>query len=191
MYKKMADILTPVTIGSAQIDIMDFTKEIPFYAIIDGLQKEKYARLLVNGQLMMSETPMEHRTNRWFVQHAHGDVLVGGLGIGMVILPIQENPKVSTVTVIEKNIDVIAAIKSQLPFNKKVNIINDDVFTWKPDKRFDCIYMDIWPFVNEDVYEEMKKLKRKYGHYLKPKDESPFRFNRCWAENNAKNSLRL
>ena len=139
----------------------------------------------------MSETPMEHRTNAGFVLNSYGDVLIGGLGIGMIILPIQEKEEVSSVTVLEKNLDVIALIAHQLPLNNKVRILNEDVYTWKPDMRFDSVYMDIWGDLSTDDYEDMKRLKRKYGHYLKPKEESPERINMCWNEYAAKHGTRF
>ena len=37
-----------------------------------------------------------------FCCYAHGDMLIGGLGIGMIILAIQDNPEVKSITVIEK-----------------------------------------------------------------------------------------
>ena len=139
----------------------------------------------------MSETPMEQRTNRNFICDAYGDVLIGGLGIGMIILAIQDEPEIKSITVIESNKNVIDAILPQLPINDKVQVINSDVFTYKPKQKFDCIYMDIWAYVNRDVYKEMVKLKRRYGHYLKSAEESPKRFNKCWAEWYAKNERRL
>ena len=191
-YVKMADILHPVTVGNVEVDILDYTnKKLGFQEMMARLSNERYARLLVNGQCMMSETPMEHRTNAGFVINAYGDVLIGGLGIGMVILAIQDNPEVRSITVIENNPNVIQAVKPQLPLNDKVRVICDDVFKWKPDMKFDCVYMDIWFYAGEDEYEEMKTLKRKYGHYLKPVSESPKRFNECWAEYYAKNGYRL
>lgn len=178
--------------GNVSVDIMDYTtKTIGFMESISGIKKEKYARLKINGSCMMSETPMEHRTNYRFIHNAYGDILIGGLGIGMIILPIQDSPNVKSITVIEKNLDVIKCIQHQLPFNDKVKIINEDVFDYKPERKYDCIYMDIWAYVNKDIYEEMKKLKRKYGHYLKPIEESPNRFNYCWCEYEAKNERRL
>ena len=163
MYQKMADILKPVKCGDAEISILDYTKKtLGFYETMSGLRNERYACLKVGGQIMMSETPMEHRTNSWFVCHAHGDVLIGGLGIGMIVLAIQDNDDVQSVTIIEKSESVINAVVPQLPLNNKVKIIQGDVFSYKPETRFDCVYMDIWAYVNEDVYEEMKKLKRKY-----------------------------
>ena len=183
MFPNMYEILKPCKCGSVEIDIMEWTKEnIPIRAMIQGIPVGKYARLMVNGHVMMSETPMEHRTNRDFVWDAHGDVLVGGLGLGMILLAVQDKDEVKSITVIEKNPDVVEAVYHQLPLNAKVTLVQGDVFTWKPDRKYDCIYMDIWSYVNEDIYEEMKTLKRKYGHFLKSKEESPDRFNRCWAE---------
>ena len=109
--------------------------------------------------------------------------------IGMIIMAIQDNESVKSITVIEKNPDVIAAVKDQLPLNDKVRIIEGDVYTYVPDRKYDCVYMDIWGDISEDTYTDMVKLKRKYGHFLKPLSESPKRFNKCWAEYNAKNGV--
>ena len=80
-------------------------------------------------------------------------------------------------------------VATQLPLNEKVKIIQADVFLWKPQRgvQYDTIYMDIWPWLDSHTYqEEMLPLKRKFAHYLKPKAVSPNRFNRCWAERQAK-----
>lgn len=139
----------------------------------------------------MSETPMEHRTNMAFVTSAFGDVLIGGLGLGMIVLAIQDREEVQSVTVLEKSPDVIAAVAHQLPLNSKVRILEADAFTWKPDRKFDAVYMDIWFYPDEEAYVEMKQLKRKYGHHLKPAFVSPNRFNWCWGEYYAKTGYRL
>ena len=58
--------------------------------------------------------------------------------------------------------------------------------------KYDMAYMDIWNWVNEDVYKkEMQPLKRKYARFLRRKDINPNRFNECWAEYQAKNGRRL
>lgn len=189
MYQDMTKLLSPAIQGDFEISHFEITKN-DFRAIFRyGIPVGKYVRLTHGKELVMSDTPMEKRTNASFVVNAHGDVLIGGLGIGMIIMAIQYHEKVRSITVIEKNQEVIDLVASQLSFNPKVRIIKADVFTWKPEKgqRFDCIYMDIWNTISVDVYHnEMKPLKRKYGHYLKPLSESPNRFNACWAEWNAK-----
>lgn len=193
MYKDMVSMLNNAREGDYEIE--RFTVETGnFRAMIDGIIPGEYVSLKHRGEILMSDTPMEKRTNRQFVWNAHGDVLIGGLGLGMIVVAIQDNPAVKSITVLEKSGEVISLITEQISFLEKVKIIQADVFTWKPErgKRFDCIYMDIWPYINRDVYqEEMKPLKRKYGHYLKPISESPKRFNECWAEWHAKNGRRL
>ena len=58
--------------------------------------------------------------------------------------------------------------------------------------KYDIAYMDIWNWINEDVYKkEMQPLKRKYARFLRSKDINPNRFNECWAEYQAKNGRRL
>lgn len=193
MYNDMTQLLRPATNGEFAISHFEI-KELNFHALLNGIPIGRYVKLTHNGKVVMSDTPMEKRTNSSFVVNAHGDVLIGGLGIGMIVTAIQHNEKVNSITIIEKHKEVIELVTSQIPFNNKVHIINADVFDWKPERgqRFDCIYMDIWNFVNSDVYhDEMKPLKRKFGHYLKPISESPNRFNSCWAEWNAKNDMRL
>jgi hypothetical protein len=188
----MTKLLKPDKNGGFEITLFEVAKS--FRAALDGIPSGTYVKLTNKGEVVMSDTPMEKRTNSFFCLNAHGDVLIGGLGIGMIITAIQDKEDVNSIVVLEKHREVIEMITSQISFNSKVHIINADVFTWKPQKgqRFDCVYMDIWNYVNSDVYhEEMKPLKRKYGHYLKPISDSPNRFNRCWAEWNAKNNMRL
>ena len=189
----MTELLQPAECGNFKISHFEVTSK-DIRAAIDGIYPGRYVKLTENGRVVMSNTDMEKRTNREFCNCANGDVLIGGLGIGMIIMAIQDNPAVNSITVLEKNQEVIDLVASQLEFNDKVNIIHADVFSWKPARgqKFDCIYMDVWEYINEDIYrEEMLSLKRKYAHYLKPKDESPKRFNKCWAEWNAKNGRRL
>lgn len=193
MYKEMPQLLSTAQVGDFKLEKFTIEKN-NMAAMFQGISPGEYVRLTHRGEVVMSDTMMEKRTNSAFCRNAYGDILIGGLGIGMIIMAIQDNENVRSITVLEKNQEVIDMVANQLPLNNKVKIICADVFTWKPEKgqKFDCIYMDIWNYVNVDVYqEEMKPLKRKYGHYLKSMDESPKRFNECWAEYQAKNGRRL
>lgn len=190
MYQDMATLLQEDKKGDFEIRHFTITKN-NFRAVMDGISPGQYVQLVRNGVCVMSNTQMEKRTNWKFCQDAHGDILIGGLGIGMILMAIQDKEEVKSITVLEKFPEVIDLVKNQLPLNDKVTILQADVFEYKPSRKFDCIYMDIWDYVNQDVYEEMKKLKRRYGHYLKPLEESPNRFNYCWAEYYAKNNKRL
>ena len=192
MYFDMAELLEDREIDNWRLDHFTITDK-DWRAKIEGIFPGTYIRLIHGGEVVMSNTNMEKRTNWEFCHNAHGDIIIGGLGVGMIILAIQDKPEVKSITVIEKNEEVIEMVASQLNFNEKVKIIHADVFEWRPEKgvKYDMSYMDIWNYVNEDVYEEMKQLKRKYSRYLKSKKENPNRYNKCWAEYNARTGRRL
>ena len=194
MYKNMAEILKDGKNGDFTLSRFTITDN-DFYAHYRcGISNGTYARLTRFGQTLMSDTDMEKRTNREFVMQAHGDVLIGGLGLGMIILAIQDFPEIKSITVIEKYREVIELVGNQLPLNEKVKIINADVFNWKPEKgkKYNCIYMDIWPYINEDVYKkEMVPLTRKYSRYLVSSSVDPKRFNDCWCKYEARTGRRI
>ena len=143
------------------------------------------------GDIIMSDTPMEKRTNAIAVIKARRDVLIGGFGLGMVVLAMHDKPEVKSITVIENNKEIIDNIATALPLNNKVKVIHGDVYEWKPQrgKKYDTIWLDIWDNINSDIYkEEMIPLKNKYTRYL---SKSPNRWIKCWAELEAKHDRRL
>ena len=196
MYYDMTKVLKPSINGDYELryfTINDIDESI-FYGIPIN---KTYIKLIDNNKkhnsCIMSNTPMEEYTNKEFVNNCFGDILIGGLGIGFIIIPIQDKINVKSITIVEKNKDIIDMITKQITFNKKVTIINDDIFTYKPiNVKYDCIYIDIWNYVNSNIYnEEMLPLKNRYKKYLKSQMISPNRFIKCWAEHQAKNNLRL
>lgn len=138
----------------------------------DMVQPGKYIRLLVSGQLMMTDTQMEKRTNLGFMSKAKGRVLVAGLGIGMILHRLLEKPEVTEVTVIEKYGDVIRIVAETLPEvpGKALVHVCADIFEWKPAKgeKFDTVYFDIWPDICTDNLKEITKLKRRFARFLTP-----------------------
>jgi len=120
------------------------------------------------GTIMMSDTQMERNTNKWFIWAANGDVLIGGLGLGMILLAAQEKEEVKSITVVELHQEIIDLVASQLPLNGKASVICGDVFEWYPPKgtKYDTIYFDIWNDSGGDNYEDMKKLNRRFARRL-------------------------
>lgn len=133
------------------------------------LRADKYTRLFVDGELWMTDADFECATNSRFVDFAEGDVLVGGLGLGLIIRPILAKAEVNTVTVIERSADVISLIEPTLP-SPKLNIIHADVRSWElPKKRcFNVIYLDTWRDVpNSDQRDDIKGLRARYRKTLR------------------------
>lgn len=124
----------------------------------------EYTELRINNRLVMSDTPAEYSDHSGFIRQARGNVHLNGLGLGCVLACIL--PQVDSVTVVEKNADVIDYVG---PFfnDPKVEIIHADALEWKPFKgaRYDSVWHDIWPDICSDNLDDMKRLHRKYGRY--------------------------
>jgi hypothetical protein len=160
----------------------------------------KYVRLHVNKELMMSDTDMERRSNADFIRAAKGTVLIAGLGIGLVLKNMLDKPEVTSVVVIEKYQDVIDLVGPKFN-NPKLQIICADIDEWlpAPGTKFDTIYFDIWPDINEDNYKHIKKLHARFRKFKAPdgwldswmreflkkrvyKSNQEARFDRKWHE---------
>lgn len=168
----------------ARFEVGPFTIEKNnFSAWRQNIRPGTYARL-VDKELhacVMSDTLMERYTNMDFVEHAHGKVLIGGLGIGMILLAVQDKPEVTKIVVLEKYQEVIDLVKDQLPLNDKVEVICADVFDYEPTEKFNTIYLDIWNNANSrDIYEEQRPLRMRYRKYLVKKSEDAERWIDCW-----------
>jgi hypothetical protein len=191
MYKEMSKILNEGEIGDFKLS--KFTINEKNRSWRESIPYGDYIRLTDRYDCVMSDTPMEKRTNIQFVTNANGDVFIAGLGIGMILLAIQDKEEVKSITVLEKFPEVIELVGKQLPLNEKVKIIQGDVFTYDFPKgtKFDTIYFDIWNYINSDVYEEMKELKKKYRKHRRMSKDNANVFIGCWAEYEAKNDRRL
>ena len=81
---------------------------------------------------------------------------------------------------------------SQLPLNGKVEIVNANAFDYVPSEKYNTIYMDIWNYINYDVYQkQMNPLISRYRKYLVPKPEDENRYIDCWCKYQAKNGIRI
>jgi len=117
----------------------------------------------------MSDTPAEMTDHYSFVRQAKGNVLINGLGIGMVLNAILKNDspasKVEKVTVIEIDQDVIGLVGPHYLRDHRVEIVHADAFDYQPPKgvRYDAVWHDIWDTICTDNLDAMAMLHRKYG----------------------------
>jgi predicted membrane-bound spermidine synthase len=131
----------------------------------------RYCRLMLNGgTLMMSDTDMERRSNREFVREARGQVIIAGLGLGMVLTAILPKPEVHSVYVIEQSQDVIDLVEPHIRATmgehakRKLAVECADIFEWPLPKKktWDTIYFDIWSATNIPL-DESTRLKRRFA----------------------------
>jgi hypothetical protein len=73
---------------------------------------------------------------------AYGDVLITGLGFGILALWVANKPEVTSVTVIENSQDVIDLFLANNKLPDKLHIICGDADNYTTDKHFDCLLLD-------------------------------------------------
>lgn len=130
-----------------------------------GVPAGNYKRLSRSGSCIMSNTPDEIIDLCPFYRTAKGNILINALGLGVALKMILQKPEVISVTVIEKSQDVINLCAPTYLEDKRVTIIYDDAFTYKPPKNvfYDCVWHDIWDDICSDNLKEMEKLHRRYA----------------------------
>ena len=131
---------------------------------MEYVSEGNYKRLMRGDTVVMSNTHMEMRTNVAAFIHATGNVLINGLGRGLVLHAILQKPEVVSVTVVENSPDVIALVAPSFA-SERVKIIQADAFEYQPEKgvRFGAVWHDIWDDICSDNLPQMAKLHRKYG----------------------------
>lgn len=160
--------------GEWKIESFRITKSMSRWtalrAMLKGFRGEycppgRYKKLVRGDVVVMSNTKMEVDSNREFIQIATGHVLINGLGLGMVLTAILQKEDVISVTVVEKDADVIALVGPTFKREKRLTIIHSDALEFNPPKgvRYNAVWHDIWDTISADNIPQMIKLHRKYG----------------------------
>jgi len=163
------------TKGSVKIEKFEI-QESPLYFSLRNrrIPVGTYTGLYINNCIVMSDTPSEYKDHRYFIYHASGNVLIAGLGIGMVLNEVAKKENVTHITVIEKNQDVIDLVWQHYKdkYGDKIEIFHANIFDWKPlkDAYYDFAWYDIWNDICSDNLKEMTKLHRRFGRKVKNQD---------------------
>ena len=137
------------------------------------IQVGEYWKLTRGGTIVMSNTPAEIRDHIKFIQEAQGKVLIAGLGLGMVLQEVLKKDTVTKVTVVELSQDVINLVGKSYQ-DPRLEIVNEDIFKFKPFEHYDYAWFDIWDDISGDEYVQMKKLSLKFRRYVSHSD--------CWCK---------
>lgn len=151
---------------------VDGYKEINHIGYFD--KKFSYLALLKNNEIWMSLNPNEIKTMEPYIEKAQGHVLVLGLGMGYVAYMMANKKEVKSVTVIEKDSNVINIFSNLLwpsfSSKEKIKIINDDALSYlkRKQKDFNYIFADIWhsPDDGLPLFLKIKKINRHVDCWL-------------------------
>ena len=117
---------------------------------------------------IMQNSEAEYNEHQWLWDNATGDVLVGGLGIGMIHQKLIDNPNVTSVTIIEISQDVIDLVWEHCAKDDTFTLILDDFETWVPPEgtTFDTIWADTWLVDNPmSAKEHQEHIQNHYSDY--------------------------
>ena len=117
---------------------------------------------------IMQDSEGEYREHQWLWDNATGNVLIGGLGIGMVNEFLINAPNISSVTIIENSQDVIDLVWPYCAKDSRFTLIKADIETWTPpaNSHWDIMWFDTWITDNPLSYKGyISAMKHKYSSY--------------------------
>lgn len=140
----------------------------------------KYLALIKNDEIWMSLNPNEINTMKPFIEEANGNVLILGLGLGYVAFMMSQKCNVKTVTIVEKDPEIISIFKKHIlnlfPNKSKIKVVQDDAFRYlENNSNFDYFFADLWhnPEDGIPMYIRLesiaKNINKKINYWL---DES-------------------
>ncbi len=142
-----------------------------------------YLRLKRGHTVFMTDLYEEWWTQREAIAQARrrgGQVLVTGLGLGLVVDAMLQGPgaKVELVTVVESSRDVIRLVRVHLEsrWGNRLKVVRANAFTWHPPVgiRYSVAWHDIWPNpYDKSILPEMDELERRFAPYCD--------WQACWA----------
>jgi len=126
-----------------------------YYLYVDGIQ------------WMATSSDLLHSKDTLYSQFdlAYGDVLLTGLGFGILAKALTQKEEVTSVTVIELNKDVIDQYISVNGLDEKLIIINDNALTYKSNHKYDCLLPDHYETQDTDwKISDMNSLASRIRH---------------------------
>lgn len=127
-------------------------------------QKGQSFYLLNNDAQLMQfnlKTLREYKEQYACYDLAYGDVLITGLGFGMLATWLAAKPEVTSVTVLEFSQEVIDLFASSNPATDKITIELGDAKTYATNNKFDCIFLDHFPdHSDKPIYEEVLSISK-------------------------------
>ena len=138
-----------------------FTSKFPYLALTEG------------NNVWMSLNPNEIETMKPYIKKGKGNVLVLGLGMGYVPYMMSLKDEVKSITIIEKDKEIIELFKKALLpqfINKNIiKIIEDDAISYlNKNNKYDYIFADLWhdPEDGLSLFVQLKRISKNIDCWL-------------------------
>jgi hypothetical protein len=121
-----------------------------------------------NKQKWMTYNPSDNQSIKELYSmydQAYGNVLISGLGFGIVLTWIASKPEVKSITCIDISQDVIDLFLNLNKIDDKITIINADASRYSTQIHYNCIFLDHYEEQELDwILEDMKKFTERVSH---------------------------
>ena len=156
-----------------ELFVADDLRAYPDGAVLPVLgyfaQPFAYPVLTENGREWMTATPNEINTIRPAAEAAHGRVLTLGLGLGYFAFHALLNPRVESVTAVERSADAIRLFRERIlpafPRPERLTIMQADAFAAAPalyqSGQYNFVFADLWHDAADGLpmYERLKQME--------------------------------
>ena len=153
---------------------------VNYRSIAEGSYTVLYRKFGESWLSIMQDTEQEYGEHQWLMPRMSGHVLIAGLGIGMIHIPLLASSDVTSVTIVEKEQDVIDLVWPYCAQDSRFTLVKDDIYTWDPDStdglpttNWDVGWFDTWlttdcdddgNIMGPDGYRQA--IQDKYGPYV-------------------------
>lgn len=135
-------------------------------------ERFSYPTVLQDGREWMTLAPVEIETMKQPVAEARGNVLTFGLGMGYYAFHVCLKPEVRTLTIVEKDADLICMFRElllpQFPERQKIRIVCADAYAYLENLfspgQFDSVFCDFWHDAGDGTehYLRLKKIEKRF-----------------------------
>jgi spermidine synthase len=171
-FDKFGDFLLLTKKVERNYDNENFDQEfeLSFSGLVENTTYEnnkEYCYLLNNdGKFILSNSNSMLKFYKPYLDEINGETLFFGLGLGLLILPLLNDPSVTKIDIVEIDANVIDYVYNKkikpLDINNKINIINQNAFNFTTTNTYDYILIDIWSEKNQTAINDMNFLKDKF-----------------------------
>lgn len=110
--------------------------------------KIKLTQLVIDNQVWMVDDPLHWRGMQALARASHGNVLVAGLGLGLVTSELKKNKRVCNIDVIEREPDLIELIGPKLRESGSCNIRQGNFWRYleklSNPRKYDTVILDLY-----------------------------------------------
>lgn len=155
--------------GRWSIDRYPAAKGIAGYFLPAPYQPSGWVIKHDNRNTWMSITRMEIESHMPHLAAAEGHVVIMGLGMGFALYNIAKNPKVTKVTVVEHDLNIVGMMDKATkwrswPGHEKVELVVANALTYQTDEEVDFLYADIWRHLGaHEALEQTQQIQHNIG----------------------------